>query len=297
VALTLARVHLRLGSLALARVELEILDRQGELDHTGQVDLAEVRWRTGDLAGAGEAAAKALSNGDEDAVALAIAAEAASADGRPNEARRLASRALERVPGPIDALFAGMPRSGVWPADAADPPPTTPTLFQQEVPVPTILRAGETDPAVAASRMTAGREPAIIADEPSSPGLWDAETTPEPPQSLPDPADELEAARAAVASGALEEGLLRFGLVLRIAPALAPAVLEATDRLTGPAVSLLRGDAYRLVGLEQEAQYAFAAAAWSGTRDRRVRSTTGESTEPAEPAEPAESGGEGIDGG
>lgn len=285
-ALTLARVHLRLGSLALARVELEMLDQRGELDHAGQVDLAEVRWRTGDLAGAGEAAARTLSDGDEDAVALAIAAEAASADGRPNEARRLASRALEREPGPIDALFAGMPRSGVWPADAADPPPTTPTLFQQDVPVPTILRAGETDPAVAASRVTAGREPATTAaDEPSSPGLWDTETTPEPPQSLPDPAEELEAARAAVASGALEEGLLRFGLVLRIAPALAPAVIEATDGLTGPAVSLLRGDAYRLVGLEQEAQYAFAAAAWSGTRDRRANSTTGDSAEPAEPAE------------
>lgn len=293
VALTLARVHLRLGSLALARVELEILDHAGELDQAGQVDLAEVRWRTGDLAGAGEAAAKALANGDEDAVALAISAEAASADGRPNEARRLANRALERASGPIDALFAGMPRSAVWPADAADPPPTTPTLFQQEVPVPTILRAGETDPAVAASRLT-GREPAeVSADQPSSPGLWDADSTPDPPRSLPDPADELEAARAAVASGALGEGLLRFGLVLRIAPALAPAVLEATDGLSGPDVSLLRGDAYRLVGLEQEARYAFATAAWSGTRDRRGRSPIDDSTEPGNPAD----SGEGIDAG
>ena len=43
-------LHLRLGSLALARVELETLAGVGALDDAGPVDLAEVRWRTGDLA-------------------------------------------------------------------------------------------------------------------------------------------------------------------------------------------------------------------------------------------------------
>ena len=58
--LVLAHMHLRLASLALARVELETLAGLGGLDTQGLVDLAEVRWRTGDLVGAGEAAAAAL---------------------------------------------------------------------------------------------------------------------------------------------------------------------------------------------------------------------------------------------
>src|SRR4029079_17399107 len=111
-ALTLARVHLRLGNLALARAELEILGREGALDGPAQVDLAEARWRSGDLAAAGTAATAALEAGEDGAMLLAIAAEAAAALGRPNEARRLATRALELVGGPVDGLFSGMPRSG-----------------------------------------------------------------------------------------------------------------------------------------------------------------------------------------
>ena len=51
--LILARLHLRLGSLALARAELETLAGRDALDADGLVDLAEARWRTGDIAGAG----------------------------------------------------------------------------------------------------------------------------------------------------------------------------------------------------------------------------------------------------
>ena len=40
-----------------------------------------------------------------------IAAEAVAELGRPGEARRLAARALARIDGPLDPLFAGMPRS------------------------------------------------------------------------------------------------------------------------------------------------------------------------------------------
>ena len=54
--LVLAHTHLRLGSLALARAELETLAGARRLDTPGLVDLAEARWRTGDLTGAGEAA-------------------------------------------------------------------------------------------------------------------------------------------------------------------------------------------------------------------------------------------------
>ena len=270
VALALARVHLRLGSLALARTELEMLEQAGELDLPGRIDLAEVRWRSGDLTGAAEAASIALSAGEEDPIALAISAEAAAADGRPNEARRFATRALDRASVPVDDLFAGMPRSGVWPADAADPPPTAATLFHHEPSPVQHLRAGDTDPAVAEAR-SASADRAADAERDAALGLWDSDGASVPPNVLPDPADELDAARAALASGAIDEGVLRLGLVLRLAPALAPAVLDATQGLTGAAANLVRGDAFRLVGLEVEASRAFAAVAWSGERDRRGR--------------------------
>lgn len=278
VELVLARAHLRLGSLALARVELEILGREGALDMPGHVDLAEARWRTGDLAGAGEAAATALGAGGEDEpVALTIAAEAAAALGRPHEARRLAGQAMERVAGSIDSLFAGMPRSGVWPADAADPPPTAGTLFHHE-PAPGMnQRAGDTDPTVTASRalLPDDRSNGIVVP-PMTLGFWGADGgSAGSATELPDPAGELAAARAALVAGSLEEAVLRFALVLRLAPALAPAIIEATAGATGPAFNLVRGDAYRLIGFESEARRAYAEAAWSGPRDRRDRAGRG----------------------
>ncbi len=105
--LVLAGLHLRLGSLALARAELETLAAEGGLDRDGRVDLAEVRWRTGDLLGAGEAARESLAAGDESVIALVVAAEAAAALGRPTESRRLATQAQARMGGPIDPIFAG----------------------------------------------------------------------------------------------------------------------------------------------------------------------------------------------
>jgi len=127
--LVLAGLHLRLGSLVLARAELETIGSLGGLDRAGRVDLAEVRWRTGDLVGAGQAAGEVLAGGEESVIALVVAAEAASALGRPSEARRLAGQAQARMDGPIDPVFAGMPRSGVWPADPAEPVPSPTTLF------------------------------------------------------------------------------------------------------------------------------------------------------------------------
>jgi len=272
-ALALARAHLRLGLLALARTELEILAVDRALDAPGQVDLAEVRWRSGDLAAAGAAASIALEGGETGPMALAIAAEAAAALGRPNEARRLANQAMERIDGSVDGLFAGMPRSAVWPADADEPPPTAGTLFHQEPPSRTSLRAGDTDPAVAAARATVNDERRDgTPGTPAAIGFWDTDgANAEVRNDLPDPASELDAARAALLAGAVDEAVLRLALALRLAPALAPAVLEATDGIAGPAISVVRGDAYRQVGLEAEARRAYAAAAWSGARDRRGR--------------------------
>jgi tetratricopeptide (TPR) repeat protein len=265
--LGLARAHLRLGALALARVELETMAGLGLLDTSGFVDLAEARWRTGDLLGAGEAANVALRDDEDLPVALLIAAEAAAALGRPTEARRLASRVLADAPDSIDSTFAGMPRSSIWPDDAAEPPPTAPTLFDHE-PEP----AGRVD----------GGEPAgdgpptpqqVGVTSPAAPvalGFWDGEADLEPASvPLPDPALELEAGRAALVSGALDEAALRFGLALRLAPALAPAVLEATDGARSAVLTMVRGDAYRLAGHEREARQAYAVAARGGLAERR----------------------------
>jgi len=266
VELVLAHSHLRLGSLALARVELETMAGMGLLDTGGIIDLAEVRWRTGDLLGAGEAASAALRDDPEHPIALVIAAEAASALGRPTEARRLADQAIRASRGSLDAIFAGMPRSGIWPADAAEPPPTAPTLFDRE---PEASLAG-------ASAVAPGHHPPITERRPSATptpltlGLWEAEEAAEsaatPP---PDPAAELEAGREALIAGSIDLAVLHFSLALRLAPALAPAVLEATDGARGAALTMVRGDAYRLAGHEAEAQQAYVIAAHGGLPERR----------------------------
>ena len=54
---------------------------------------------------------------------------------------------------------------------------------------------------------------------------------------------------------------LQLALVLRIAPALAPAVLDLIGDRHDPALALVRGDAYRLVGREIDARRAYADAA------------------------------------
>lgn len=291
--LALARAHLRLGSLALARAELETLADLGRLDTDGMLDLAEVRWRTGDLVGAGDAAIIVLATDERRPIALLIAAEAAAVDGRPGEARRLASRAIECADGPIDALFAGMPRAGVWPTDAAEPAPIAGTLFHREA-GDALARTAFDEESAAAATGLAGAPAAVVA-APYGPEvgsaaaaaltLWDGDGEADlETASLPEPAEELQAARAALESGALDEAALRFSLALRAAPALAPAVLEATERTRSAALSLVRGDAYRSLGHETEARQAYAVAARGGLPDRRQHLRTSSVAEPADRA-------------
>jgi hypothetical protein len=103
--------------------------------------------------------------------------------------------------------------------------------------------------------------------------LWDSDgDTGADVIESPDPSQTLEAGRAALVAGSLDEAALRFGLALRLAPALAPAVLEATDGVRAPALIVVRGDAYRLVGHEAEARAAYALAAQGGLPDRRKAS-------------------------
>ena len=118
--LRMARVHLRMGQLTLARAELEDLHRRDALDVVGLAVLAEARWRTGEGVAAAEAALAHLKAGGSDDVAVCIAAEAMAAEGRPADARALMDRLPASDAATLDALFAGMPRRAFWPAGPID---------------------------------------------------------------------------------------------------------------------------------------------------------------------------------
>lgn len=124
-ALRIAGLHLRTGLLQLALAELEALAQRDALDASGLADLAEARWRSGDLEAAGTVAVELVDRGSTSALLLAIAAEAVAADGRTTEARELAARALDAAKSPLDTLFAGLPRHAIWPEAPVDDRPTT----------------------------------------------------------------------------------------------------------------------------------------------------------------------------
>jgi hypothetical protein len=273
--LTLAHLHLRLGSIALARAELETLAGRDALDASGLTDLAEVRWRTGDLAGAGEAAAAVLPDGDGPVIALVIAAEAALGRGRPTEARRYATKAMAAAPDQIDAMFAGMPRGPVWPADPVAVIPTSPTLFGgaagADAPHPGDEGSVDGPPlAPVAGPIVDGP---ISADESPTLAIWASDDLraaapepgiseqPDPATSLPTGDVALRAGRQALESGEIDDAVILLSLALRLAPPLAPGVLDAIDGRPERSLALVRGDAYRLVGREGEARLAFADAA------------------------------------
>lgn len=249
----------------------------GTLDDDGLLDLAEVRWRTGDLPGAGEAAAAFLTSGRESVLALVIAAEATAALGRPGEARRLAGRAMEAADGPLEPLFAGMSRSPIWPQDPAVAAEPAGRFFADEGGAPAgraaIAAAGVTDGPT--SGRTGATEPASSVGEAAgeAPGealpasLWDAHPhgahahAALPPPDMPDGPAVLDAARRAMEAGDHAAAAVQLALVLRVSPGLAPAVLDVAGSAAGPGLDLIRGDAFRLVGHEAEAQRAYASAA------------------------------------
>jgi hypothetical protein len=110
----LARIHLKGGLIALARAELETMAGQISLDLEALADLAEARWRSGDLLGAGEAAQAHLARGGDELMAMVVAVEALTAQGRTIDARRLAAQVIERSDGDLDPIFAGQPRAQLW---------------------------------------------------------------------------------------------------------------------------------------------------------------------------------------
>ncbi len=272
--LTLARLHLRTGSLALARAEFETLAGRGALDDDALVDLADVRWRTGDLASAGDAATTALDRGVAAPVAMIIAAESAFALGRPGEARRLATRAMSAAGGTLDALFAGMPRSSVWPADPAEPAPTAATLFGEEgsdaagaaaAPGEIVEDRRQAERRRSDPGSTPGTAAAVaaVAPDTSAPGLWDGEADPAAPVGRPaaQPAALLDAGLRALAAGDQDRAATLLGVALRIGPHLAPTILDSTIDADAPALLLVRGDALRATGHEAEAADLYAVVA------------------------------------
>ena len=73
----------------------------------------------------------------------------------------------------------------------------------------------------------------------------------------------------AIAAGAFGPAVARLGVLLRLDPALAPIILSAADRAAAAAapdsgdiatIHLVRGDAYRVLGRDNEAAAAYQLA-------------------------------------
>jgi hypothetical protein len=287
-----ARVHLRLGQLMLARAELEDLLRRDALDSHAMAALAEARWRTGDASGAAEAAFKHIEAGGADDVALCIAAEAAASEGRATEARALMDRLPAADAATLDALFAGMPRRAFWPAGPVDRSDLDELRRGADARV-----AGRTPGAPSGATDTGTSVSATGSEAPSElrsvPGPravieatsgaeWDAAAHGgEGGQAQPgrasmdqpmhrgrrlkgqlDPQVEIVRARSELESRP-DRAFLRLALVLRHDPTFAPAVLELLRLRREPTAALVRGDAQRLLGRHLEAEAAFDSAAES----------------------------------
>jgi hypothetical protein len=294
----LARIRLRTGSLFLARAELESLAAREQLDTAAHLDLAEARWRTGDLQGAGEAAAAYLADGGQEALGFVIAAEAFALANRLDDARQHAAYALERHLSELDPVFAGMPRRAPWPASAwSSAEPETAALTRVAVALPAVTAApaaivagpaadeivAEPEPATLAAPapepepVAPESEPATLAapapePEPVAPEP-DVEPTPEPPpvaettaapETRPEEAravTEVESGRGYLLSGDPMMAALHFGVAIRLAPITAGAVLEAIGDRPDLPLQLVRGDAQRLLGFEADAGSTYASLA------------------------------------
>jgi hypothetical protein len=292
-----ARVHLRLGQLTLARAELEDLLRRDALDGPAMAALAEARWRTGDATGAADAAFTHLEAGGVDDVALCIAAETAASEGRTTEARALMDRLPAADAATLDALFAGMPRRAFWPAGPVDrsdldelrrgadgrgagraapgpsglgPPPTGSDALDRASVGDASMEVRSVPGPRAVIEATSGTDWDGGTMRPAASGQPQMDRT---PLDLPihrgrrlkgqlDPQVEIVRARAELESRP-ERAFLRLALVLRHDPTFAPAVLELLRLRREPTAALVRGDAQRLLGRHLEAEAAFDAAAES----------------------------------
>jgi hypothetical protein len=277
----LARIHLRTGSLFLARAELESLAAREQLDTAAHLDLAEARWRTGDLQGAGEAAAAYLADGGHEALGFVISAEAFALENRLDDARQHAAYALERHLSELDPVFAGMPRRAPWPASAwSSAEPETAAPARVSVAPPAVAAAPapaapapepepvaiEPEPAAPAPDVEPTPEPPLVAEMPAAPETLAAPETPAARETLPVPGEaaavaEVESGRGYLQSGDPMMAALHFGVAIRLAPITAIAVFEAIGDRRDLPLQLVRGDAQRLLGLEADAGSTYLSVA------------------------------------
>ncbi len=253
----LARIHLRTGSLTLARAELETLSGRNQLDTAGRLDLAEARWRTGDLRGAGEAASAYLAADGEEVLGFVIAAEAAAMANRIAEAKHYVAQAMERYLSDLDPIFAGMARKAMWSAVVASPAAVSAAEPAPELVDAAPERAVEPAPEFAVEPAPEPAPEPVMEDAPQ-PGVA-VESAPEPviepaaatAQALEDPT--VAQADGEVASGrSYLEGndpllaALHFGVALRLNQTRASVVIEVIgDRQDAP-LQLVRDEAVRL---------------------------------------------------
>lgn len=254
--LRLARLHVRGGNYALARVELETLAGLDGLDAEGILDLAEVRWRTGDLAGAAVAAATWLADASAEpgpgaVLANVICAEASTARGDAEAAATYVATAAEWItdgPG-LETLLAGIEPRAAWPWPAAI-----------SLPGP------------------AGRPPAADRDRrPADSGAREPREIP-----LAAVAADLVAAGEALIATAPERAAVLLALSLRADRAAAEAVLRALEAsptgaaaatpsaatpsgaeppaVTAAVLAFVRAEALRAAGRHEEARIAYASA-------------------------------------
>jgi hypothetical protein len=322
--LRLARIHLRTGSLTTARAQLESLAGRDQLDNAGTLDLAEARWRTGDLHGAGGAAAAYLAANGGEALGLVIAAEAASLGNHDVEARRTMEQAMLRTLTSLDAIFAGIPHrlklteSGpettaapetvlvaespkatapaTEPAAEPDTKPAEPAVAEPEPAAePEAKAPAETEAVEAAAAVEPEPTPAVPVAEVAGSSdtelaTGDAATQPVVAASRVQADTEIAAGVALLETGDALLAALHFGIALRMTPESAQAVLVAIRDRHDLALELVRGDALRMQGHERDAGQAYqsVASALSGARTAAEAASEAAAETPAEiPAEAA----------
>jgi hypothetical protein len=233
----LARIHLRTGSLTLACAELETLAGRNQLDTAGRLDLAEARWRTGDLHGAGEAASAYLAANGEEVLGFVIAAEAAAMANRVAEARSYVEQAMQRYLSDLDPVFAGMARKAMWSIFVASP---------AAAPVPQAA-APEPAPEPPAAIEPASEPVAANAEVPEDPTIAEADGEVASGRSYLEGNDPLLAA-------------LHFGVALRLNKTRASVVIEAIGDRQDMPLQMVRGEAVRLLGVASDAGAASQSA-------------------------------------
>lgn len=272
----LARLHLRGGLVALARASLEQMAGAATLDRDAMADLAETRWRGGDLDGAADSARVHRASGGEEPMAALIEAESLGHTDHHGGAASLAEGVYRRVGPALELYFAGEVRSGLWPAADAgwmDGHATEPGRWGllvggSEVIAPT-PRTWDAVPIVAVPAAAGLPGPVTPAGRGGIASPGGQTTTAAVVMSGRLAGEQLDEADRALSQGDTGAAAERLGVLLRLDPALAPVILSAADKAVAQAqpetaglatIHLVRGDAYRILGRETEAAGAYAEA-------------------------------------